>query len=93
MQASALMQLFLRPNPSAVLRSSLPETAAAEDTMSSARQDMWMGQGFNDDDDDAFGGNDESTCELLPVLACCKEGFANMYGTCFCILCLGLQSY
>ncbi len=73
MQASALMQLFLRPNSNAVLRSSA--SGAAEDAASSARQDMWMEHDFNNDDDDTFGGNGDSICELQPKLACMAASF------------------
>ncbi|BDA50103.1 Condensin complex subunit 2 [Coccomyxa sp. Obi] len=57
-QASALMQLFLRPNLTAVLHSS--PSGAEEDPVSSAYQDMWMTQD-DDDDDDNFGGDDGNT--------------------------------
>lgn len=67
------MQLFFRPNSSAVLRSS--PSGEEHDLASSAYQDMWMTQDVNDDDDN-FGGDDGNTCEcLLPSLLTASSSF------------------
>jgi len=78
LQASALMQLFMKPNARFLMSSA---TAAAGDEQSGTAGECWgdAGEGFRgdiDDNDQGFGGGADDSCECLCIscnLSLCQK--------------------
>ena len=77
MQASALMQLFMKPGAGFLLGSSM--AAAAGDEQSAAAGHGWgdAGEGFGADDDDDTGGAQDGSCELPSTPAGLSRNFCS----------------